>query len=69
MHGAGQSTKLDINSSHHKAGRVQLMYNLVPGPPRPDFISQPWRKKKFLHGCGIKSGRGRAGMRLLMYST
>ena len=26
-----------------------------PGLPRPDFISQPI----FLHGCEIKSGRGR----------
>ena len=33
-----------------------------PGLPRADFISQPWRKiGEFLHGCEIKSGRGRPG--------
>ena len=36
-----------------------------PGIPRPDFISQPWRKigysSIFLQGCEIKSGRGRPG--------
>ena len=34
-----------------------------PGLPRPDFISQPWRKigEIFLQGCEIKSVRGRSG--------
>ena len=33
-----------------------------PGLPRPDNISQPWRKNPiFLQGCKIKSGRGRPG--------
>ena len=39
-----------------------------PGHPRPDFISQPWRKigEFFLHGCEIKSGCGRPGYEVNM---
>ena len=31
--------------------------SLIPRP-LPDFISQPWRKINFLHGCKIKSWSG-----------
>ena len=46
-------------ASHILNGRSTIASN--PGLPRPDFISQPWRKIK-IHGCEIKSGRGRPGL-------
>ena len=39
-----------------------IIISLVPRP-LPDFISQLWRKKFFLHNCKIKSGSA-LGMRL-----
>ena len=48
--------------TYGKPAAVQYsMLASFPVLPTPAFVSQPWRKSAFLHGCETKAGVGRTG--------